>query len=143
MLQSCRVAGQGGTMMNWSLFRGTADLSTVTQTRPLCIQLKNSVHDLKDQHSMKCLGRKCFPTKHDIFCFSPWGFKENECMYSLDFFIFSFLVSFLPQSSLLQSQTVTVLCASPGRGSSQNINLILLMKTLFIQVLECSVSKEI
>lgn len=57
-------------------------------------------------------------------------------------FFFSFLVSCLPHGSLLQSQTVTVLCASPGCGSSQNISLILLMKTLFISDMSAVLDKR-
>lgn len=115
--------------MNQLLFRITVVLSTtVAQTRGSCVQFKNFVHDLKDEHFMKFPGRKWFPSRHDILSLPSRDFRKNECMQSLDLF---FLVSCLPHRSLLQSQTVTVLCASPRHGSSWNISLILLMKTLF------------
>lgn len=65
--------------------------------------------------------------------------KMNACR-ALTFF--SFLVSCLPQRYLLQSQTVTALCASPGRGSPENINLILLMKTLLISDMSAVLEKR-
>lgn len=124
---------QGETRTNWSLFRITVDLSTMTQTRDLCIQFKNFIHDLKDKHLMKCLGRKLFPSKHDIY-FVIYRSKYIYIYIYVDIYFVShhgtsgkmnacralvfssFLVSCLPHRSLLQSL-----------GSSWNINLILLI----------------
>lgn len=76
---------------------------------------------------MKCLGRKLFPSKHDIFCFSSWDYRENECVESLDFFFFFSLVCHI---DLCCSRSDSPVCFSRG-GSSWNISLILLMKTSF------------
>lgn len=96
MLQ-CAAALLGGrageTRINWSLFRITADLSTRTQTRGLCIPFKNFLKNLKDLHFMKCLGGKLFHNKHDIFCFSSWDFREDESYRALIFLFFSCLLS--------------------------------------------------